>query len=359
MTKSMKKTLALLAVLLLVQTGLAGYLWNHSRTQDAFVDDEPLLDFSTDHITAITITGPDKKTVILKKKDSRWFLPGYFKAPADGDRVDELLAKLAGLKKSWPVATTPEAATRFKVAADQFERHIILKKGDTPVAELYVGTSPSFRKVHVRLPSRPEIMAVTFSTMDVNDTPDDWLDKDIATLDEDKIAAITLNDIHLIHKNGKWTLADPGAQEQPGRAANGENDISTNQSNQKTDAKKANTIVHALTGLRVDSVLGTEELPEYGLKKPVIHCRVRLRNKTTIDYRFGSIKDKAYYALKRSDLPYVFKTGKWQVKPLLNRQRKELVATGTTKKAVQPLPDSSPGPQTKSQAGSQTPKQAP
>ncbi len=354
MTKSMKKTLSLLTVLLLVQMGLAGYFRYHKRTQDAFVDDEPLLDFSTDHITTITITGPNKKTVTLQKQDSHWILPGYFKAPADGDRIDELLAKLAGLKKSWPVATTPEAATRFKVASDHFERHIILKQGETPVAELYVGTSPSFRKVHVRLPSRPEIMAVAFSTMDADDSPEGWLDKEIAAIAEDKIAAITLNDIHLIHKTGKWTLADPGAQEQPGRAANGQKDISTNQSNQKIEQDKVNTIVHALTGLRVDSVLGTEELPEYGLKKPVIHCRVKLRNKKTIDYRFSALKDKAYYALKRSDLPYVFKTGKWQVKPLLNRQRKELVTTRTTKKAAQPLPNSGPG-----QTDSQMPKQAP
>ena len=351
MTVGMKKTLFLLTVLLLVQTALAGYFWNHSRTQDTFAAEEPLLSFSADHITAITITGPDKKTVNLQKKDSRWIIPEYFKAPADGDRVDELLAKLAGLKKSWPVATTPEAAKRFKVTADQFERHIILKKEDTPVAELYVGTSPSFRKVHVRLPSRPEIMAVTFSTQDADDTPDNWLDKDIATLAEDEIAAITLNDIHLLHKDGKWELADHASAGQTGQAANGQTDTAKRQPNRKIGKEKINSIVHALTGLRVDSVLGTRELPAYGLEKPVITCRVDLRNNKTIDYRFGALEDKAYYALKRSDLPYIFKTGKWQVKPLLDRQQKELLTTGTTKKAVRTGPDSRPEQQRESPPG--------
>ncbi|HHL33743.1 MAG TPA: DUF4340 domain-containing protein [Desulfobulbaceae bacterium] len=304
----MKKTISLLVVLLLVQLGLVGYFRSNSQSTATYVADEPLFHFSPDNVTAITIIGPDNKKVELVKKDSTWKLPGYFNGPADQEQVNALLDKLSGLKKTWPVATTTEAATRFKVAADKFERHIIIiGKEKTVPAELYVGTSPSFRKVHIRLPAGHNIMAVSLATSDAPAEPAPWLDKKIIALNQDGITGLSIRNIRLRHKGKKWTLAGEGGQRQ------------------QVVADKVQPLVQALTGLRVEGILGSNELPEYGLEKPVLRCQVEQQGKPSIVYRFGALKDENFYAVKRSDVPFIFKVAKWQLTPLAKLTRNQLL----------------------------------
>jgi len=303
----MKKTISLLIVLLLVQLGLVGYFRANSQSTATSVADEPLFHFSPDKVTTITIIGPDNTKVELAKKDAVWRLPGYFNGPADREQVNNLLDKLSGLKKTWPVATTTEAADRFRVAADKFERHIIIKKGKTVQAELYVGTSPSFRKVHVRLPAGHDIMAVSLTTSDAPADPAAWLNKKIIALDQDGITGLSIRDIHLRHKGKKWTLAGEGGQQQ------------------QVVADKVQPLVQALTGLRVEGILGSKELPEYGLEKPVLRCQVEQQGKPSIVYRFGALKDESFYAVKRSDVPFIFKVAKWQLTPLAKLTRNQLL----------------------------------
>ena len=52
-----------------------------------------------------------------KDKDG-WILPAHFSAPVDGNKVKVLLDKLAGMKQGFVVATSADAAKRFKVDAE-------------------------------------------------------------------------------------------------------------------------------------------------------------------------------------------------------------------------------------------------
>jgi len=331
----MKKTVSLLVVVLLVQLGLVGYFRTHSRPASTVNADEPLFHFSTGEVTGITIIGPDKAKVTLEKSGSSWKLPDYFNARADQNQVNALLDKLARLKKTWPVATTPDAAPRFKVDTKKFERHIIINKGTAPVAELYVGTSPSYRKVHVRLPSGHDIMAVSFSTSVAPVKPEQWLDKDILALNGDEITGLGIRDIHLQHKGKEWMLVEEGGQQQP------------------VAADKVQPLLHALTSLRVEGILGTREVPAYGLEKPVVRCRVERQGKEPVIYRFGSLKDKDYYAVKRSDDPFIFKVEKWQITPLTKLTRKQLLPQKSSDKSGEKTTQNQPAGRKKTTAPAQ------
>lgn len=174
----MNKTIKILSVLLAAQVALVAGLWLNDLGANEEAPIATLLDVDFKQVDNIVIEG-DGKTAVLAKSAAGWALPEHGDLPATEDKVADFLDKLKGLKGGWPVATTGNAAERFEVGEANAQRRIILKKGDSQLGALLVGTSPGFRKVHVRLPGKPEIYAVTFAQYDAPADSGDWLDKSL------------------------------------------------------------------------------------------------------------------------------------------------------------------------------------
>lgn len=309
----MKKTIFFLTLLLAAQVGL-GIALNLNRQQLAvFQPTAPLLSFDENGVDAITITGPKGKKVRLVKKDDKWTLPDTFNAPADQEAVKRLLAGLAAIKKGMPVATSAGAAEHFKVGRENFERHIVLRRKGQPVADFFVGTSPGFRKVHVRLAGSNDILSVKFSTYEAAATADTWLDKNSLHLDEKTIKGITLPGIDLIRKGGNLVLADLAADEEMNKEA-------------------VDTLTGQVAKLSIESILGRQNKKEYNQDKPKLTCSVQLDNGSKRIFTFSQPEKKDWFVVKSSDSDLYFKIGGWQVKPLLNARRDHLV---TKKKAAE------------------------
>ncbi len=204
----MKKTIGILSALLILQLGVAAALRLERPSHEAFQASEPLLTFDSSAVDTITISNGDGTTLSLRKEDGAWQLPKLGGFPADGAAVQRLLGKLAAMKQGWPVATTAAAAPRFKVAPESFERKIVLAHGGQTLAELYVGTSPGLRKVHVRRPEQQAIYAVAFNTFDAPIKTDDWIDKHIAQVDQDELQRIDLPALTLVREKEGWRLPD-------------------------------------------------------------------------------------------------------------------------------------------------------
>lgn len=68
-------------------------------------------------------------------------------------------------------------------------------KTNWPVAELYFGSSPAFRKVHTRLADASEVYALTPNSVDFPTRLNNWLDKSLGTAPD--IKAITGSDFAL------------------------------------------------------------------------------------------------------------------------------------------------------------------
>ena len=133
-----------------LQLVLALILWAGGPDYTAFKAKEPLLSFDPAKVDRIEIAENGANSAALVKEDGKWVIPSSAGFPADGAKVSGLLAKLAGLKKGWPVASSADAAKRFKVATDAYERQIVLKSGGATVGELLLGTSPNFKAVNAR-----------------------------------------------------------------------------------------------------------------------------------------------------------------------------------------------------------------
>ncbi len=199
----------------------------------------PLLDFQAAKVTEMRVTGGEVKgddqskgkdaTLVLSRADATWHLPDGL--PADADKVQDVLGKLAGLSAPWPVATTASAAKRFEVTADHFQRHVVLLAGKKTVADLYLGTSPGYQQVHARPAEGSDVYSVGISNYEIPTDADGWLDKALIEPDGKVSAVAREGSWTLAHKDKGWLLGDEAA-----------------------DQKAADDLVRRLSELRVTGV---------------------------------------------------------------------------------------------------------
>ena len=192
----------------------------------------PFLEFDRAAVDGLAVAN-DEGEVSLVKQDDAWQLPDGL--PADGAKVDGVLEKLADAG-GWPVATSTSVQERFEVADDNHQRHLTLSVDGETVADIYLGTSPGYRKAHARRADDDDIYAITFSNFEAGVKASDWLDKSLLKPDGvltglhyDGAFALTKND------DGAWT-AESGAS---------------------LDQTKVETLAGRFTGLTVTGVSET------------------------------------------------------------------------------------------------------
>ena len=166
---------------------------------------EPFLDFDTAAVDSLSIADAEGEVALSKSGDA-WQLPDGI--PADASKVDEVLAKLAEGDAGWPVASSASTAERFEVAEENHQRRLMLKSGDETIADVYLGTSPGYRKTHARRQGDDDVYAITFSNYEAGAKPGDWLDKSLLRA-KGTVASIRRADGFALSKgdDGTWQAA--------------------------------------------------------------------------------------------------------------------------------------------------------
>ena len=315
----MKKWIFILSGLLAVQFILTAAVTLTGEDYEAFQAEEKVLSFDKKEVDGLRIEdGTD--SVSLKKQEGKWLLPESGDFPANQSSVEQLLGKLATLKKGWPVAKTRSALRRFKVDEEQFERKLVLLSGDEAQATLYVGTSPGFRKVHIRPANGDEVYAVMFNTWDAAAKADEWIDKDVLTLDESDVDRVEMPGVVLHWKDGKPKVADLGEKEQ-------------------TNEKESRSLLGKLAKLRIQSLMGTGAKPEYQQDKSAFEVKITRKGGEILNYRFSKSEGASYYILKRSDLDHYFKVAEYTLNPIKETTREKLVQAKSEKTSSEPTGD--------------------
>ena len=138
-----------------------------------------LLDFDVAQVDQFTIASADSEVNVVLVDDG-WQVAD---APADADKVQGLLDKLAALEAPWPVGTSADIAERFEVSDSNYQRLISLKAADEILAQGYFGTSPGYQRVHARAAGADSVYAVKLSNYELGLNIDAWLDKAIMAVD--------------------------------------------------------------------------------------------------------------------------------------------------------------------------------
>lgn len=206
----------LLAVVLALQLLIIAAVWLvDAGTAD--VPEGPWLTFDGAAVNAIELADDADNSVRLERTEAGWKLPSGL--PADDGRVTELLTTLADLRAGWPVATSDAAAGRFEVTAADHQRRLTLEAAGQTLAELYLGTSPGYQRVHARRDGDEAVYSIALSNYQVPATADDWLDKSLLAA-SGEVVAVSREGAWRLHRGAAgWQLDEaPAAGEGPAAA---------------------------------------------------------------------------------------------------------------------------------------------
>jgi len=331
----MKRWIFVCALLVVVQAGLT--LWTnvaqHGNTGTS--GKGPLLSMQANAIDGLMLADAAGHTLNFNKREGRWLLPDSGNFPADAIRLQALIDSVFKLQRGWPEATTSEAATRFKVAPDNFAYKLTLLVQQKPASVIYFGSSPGLRKLYLRVEKDTDIPSMTISVRDLEPKAGDWIDTTVLHLKSDQVARVHLPNLELVQgKNGL----------QPADLKDGE----------ILNTDKRDMLVNRLTGLSISAILGKEIKPEYGLEHPVLAYSLALKDGSTISYTFGQTPKPAdskvkpaaenSYVLKVTGQEQLLRVEGWQVDALKKANRQNLVKS-TLKEATTPVaPQTENGP---------------
>ncbi len=313
-----------LAAILGFQLVLALILWAGGPDYNAFKAKEPLLVFDPAKVDRIEIAENGANSVALVKEDGKWVIPSSAGFPADAAKVSGLLTKLAGLKKGWPVATSADAARRFKVAEDAFERRILLKSGGGTAGEILLGTAPNFKSVSARASGSSNVYSVVFSAYEAGARGDDWMDRSLLNIEQDKIASIAIGDALLERKDGKFVLA-------------GLTD------GQKQDETATYRLVGALTYPVFEAVAGKggEALAKVGA--PDIEATVKRTSGDPIVLKYKKEAAGGAYLFASSANNFLFRISEASMEPIAKAKREVLIEAPKKAEPAPPAKAEDPG----------------
>jgi hypothetical protein len=281
--------------------------------QASVVAGEPLLaGVELDQIARVTIRDAAGEQVQLTQKDGAWVLAGAGDYPAIEGEVSALLDKLMGLTGGRLVAETADSHSRLQVADGNFAHQVELKLQNGSLRTLYLGTSPSFGTIHVRVAGQnPVYLASDLSSTDVGTRVSNWIDTSYFSLSQDEVVGLTLenqNGTFEFQKVGEaWTMAGLAEDE-------------------TLNEGSVDLLISRATSVRMLRPLGTELLPSYRMDVPsavlVLQARSAEGTATTYTLYVGakSEEDRSY-VLKSSESPYYVRVTEFTAKDWVEKDR--------------------------------------
>ena len=306
----MNRTVPVLATLAVVQLALTVALAFSGQDYGAFRSDQKLMALDAETVDRIVIQGEEGQSIEILKDGDKWILPDLDRFPVASQPAEALLTKVADLAKGWPVATSSSAADRFKVGAEKFERKLTFFEDKREIGTLFIGSSPSFRKVNARVSGEDEIYSIPFNSYEASAKPEDWVDKDFLNLKNEDIVRATLPAFTLERKDEKFTVTGLKQDEE-------------------TNEEEVETLIGKLTAPTFQSVLGTDDKPEYGQDSPVLEIAVELKGGEQIAYVYSKPESGDHFVLKTSAHPYFFKVRKYTLDRLREFDQKKVVRKAT------------------------------
>lgn len=293
-----KRLTVLLFVQLLLVIGI--FAWNQNR--QSVPDAQPLLsatDFESDKI----VIRDANASVTLQKVNGLWQLPDLKQLPVDEQKLRDLLDKLKGTKLTWPVTTSATSHERFDVSEKKFQRHVEFYKGDQKAVDLFLGTSPGFKKIHLRKQGDDSVYAVQLSSFEFATGNNDWLKKDLLAFKDAQ--QITAADFALRKNNNNWEFVN---------------------SSDKVDSVKANELANAFANLQIMEL--ANEMPAGDKKTFTLNPG---------GYQYDFVSANNNYFVSRSDKSSVFKLSQFEFDKIVKPTKLELTAKADTATNTDPI----------------------
>jgi hypothetical protein len=214
------------------------------------------------------------------------------------------------------VATTSEAAERFKVTDKNHERRIVLSGGGKKMAEVLVGTAPAYKQIYARAEGDNAIYNVAMGTYEAGVNGEDWMYRDFLAVPIDKVAGISFGDVTLEKKDGKLTVAGLSAEEQ-------------------AKTSEVQRLVGAVIHARFDTVQGKGKDALAKLDPPDFQITVKRTEGAPVIYKYKKEAGGGAYLFADMAHDYLFRVSEKSIEPIVKAKRETLVEP---KKEAEPKP---------------------
>ncbi len=277
-----------------------------------------------DQVIEITVQDNAGHSIVLTKLNGAWVLPEIDDYPVPADKVSALLEKLEAFTTSRLVTKTASSHRRLKVADDAFERRVRLKRQDGVVSTFYLGSSPNYGVIHIRLDKQNQVYMVSdLSLTDVGAQAAGWVDAVYLSIEREQVVELTLE-----NANGEFVFtrsenASAGADDRIWSMAGlGEGETLSQNS--------VTALLNRVSTLRMIAPVGKQELPKYGLQYPRALVTVKTRdaegNTHTVVLRVGAKDAESnQYTVIASTSPYYVRVAEYAVQDFIEKTHQDFI----------------------------------
>lgn len=295
----MGRAIAITTVILLMQLGLVGVMTMQDRAYEPYSPSDLLAAFVPAEIDTILLNQRGEGKLVLKRAEVKWFLvpAAGQRVPADSALVEDLLIRIAGLKKGLAIATSKDAAARFEVGLENFGYHLQLFSGEEQQTELFFGTSAGLKKLHARVPGSNEIIIVPLGSHELTTRVGQWIDKNVLKIKKEEVAGITFDKFSLVRQDdGGWQVSDDAE-------------------NTFVSPDEASRLAEKLCDLSVHDFLAEDEQNEAENNPVHLGFTMTTTDERSLDWRMRKDGENDY-VISRSDLDYFYKVSAWQIEEI-------------------------------------------
>ena len=302
----MSRSVKLLLLLLVLQAGLVAWVNFQGDEPGAVEADEPLLALDLEGVDAVTIERKGDAPLRLARKDAGWVLSGKGDFPVASAKFEEFTEKLLKARRSWPVGRTLVAARQLRVTEEDFERRVRFLKGTEVLGDVFLGSSPGFRKVHARLDGDEHTHAIEFNAFDAPSDAGSWYDTEVLKTAVEDIARIDL---------GVYAL----------KAVDGGFQVEGLRKNEETDGGPVKELVERVAGVGFSEVLSKDGKARFDAGRPILEYVIETKAGSAVTHTVVSPKEGDHYVLKSSALSHYFEVEKERFDKLRDTSRVQLV----------------------------------
>jgi len=303
----MNRPQQILAGILVVQVVLiAVAFWPRSTAPGAGAPLFP--DLKAEDIVALTVTDTDGNSLQLRKEGEGWVLPDADGFPANAEKVNPVLEKIAGLTTSRLVTRTATSHKRLQVSPEDFVERIDLETASGEQHTLFLGSSPQYGATHFRVDGQNETyLANDVTTYEMRAEPAAWIDTSFVSLEDASVKKITLQNANgsfsfSRDEDENWTMAGLSPDE-------------------TLDQAKVDSLVSTAASVNMERPLGKTEKPEYEMDQPSAVVRLETAD-TTVTIQVGAqYPEDESYVISSSEFPYYVEVASYAVQDLVDKTR--------------------------------------
>lgn len=269
----MKSTSIVLVGLFVAQVAAAGVLYYNTMSQRSVRPQGSLLAYDSDVVDQISVQEGENTITLVKKQDD-WVIESN-QLPAQRVRVDQAIQTLGDMQLGWSVASSDGSHQQLEVADDKYQRRVKVSGGDATLGDIFIGTSPGFKRSHVRVADTDEVYSVAVNAFDFPTKVGEWIDKSL--LQATNITSVTIDEKVLEQKDDQWVY----------------------DGNQSTDQEKVAELIKVFENLRVNDI---SDVAAEGLEFESVALTADGQD---YDYRFAA--SGSDYLVARADIDSLFK----------------------------------------------------